>query len=93
MNGSPDESQSVTAGSEVALETARAAFEQTYPAYRSTSSLDQLRSREYGRLDEQGQVYLDYTGGSLYSESQVIEHLELLRTGVFGNPHSTSPAQ
>ncbi len=92
MNASSDGPQSVTAGAKVALETAQAAFEQAYPAYCSTSSLDQLRSREYGRLDEQGQVYLDYTGGSLYSESQVIEHLELLRTGVFGNPHSTSPA-
>jgi molybdenum cofactor sulfurtransferase len=36
-------------------------------------------------------VYLDYTGAGLYGDSQVAEHLELLRRGVFGNPHSLNP--
>ncbi len=62
-----------------------------YPEYAGTAVLDQLRSSEYRRLDEQGQVYLDYTGGSLHAESQVDEHMKLLRSGVFGNPHSTNP--
>ena len=53
--------------------------------------LDELRAAEYGRLDATGAVYLDYTGGSLYAESQVEEHLQLLRDGVFGNPHSVNP--
>ena len=53
--------------------------------------LDELRATEYGRLDARGDVYLDYTGGSLYAESQVEEHLRLLRDGVFGNPHSANP--
>src|SRR4029077_18072945 len=35
---------------------------------------------------------LDYTGGSLYAESQLQKHFELLRSGVLGNPHSASPA-
>jgi selenocysteine lyase/cysteine desulfurase len=42
-------------------------------------------------LDEQRQVYLDYTGGSLYAESQIQKHFELLRSTVFGNPHSANP--
>ena len=37
-----------------------------------------LRAREYARLDAQDQVYLDYTGGGLYAESQLREHLALL---------------
>ena len=53
---------------------------------------DALRAREYARLDALDQTYLDYTGGGLYAESQVREHQELLRTGIFGNPHSNSPA-
>lgn len=53
--------------------------------------LDRLRATEYRRLDESGQVYLDYTGGSLYAESQIRRHMELLSGGVFGNPHSGSP--
>jgi molybdenum cofactor sulfurtransferase len=50
-----------------------------------------LRARDYARLDAGDQVYLDYTGGGLYAESQLLEHRELLRAGVFGNPHSGSP--
>jgi len=50
-----------------------------------------LRAREYARLDARDQVYLDYTGGGLYADSQLRQHQELLRDGVFGNPHSGSP--
>ncbi len=53
--------------------------------------IDQLRAREYSRLDSAGQVYLDYTGGSLYAASQIEKHLALLRDGVLGNPHSANP--
>ncbi|RMF02408.1 MAG: aminotransferase class V-fold PLP-dependent enzyme, partial [Chloroflexi bacterium] len=41
--------------------------------------------------DRQGQVYLDYTGGGLYADSQLREHISLLSNGVFGNPHSQNP--
>jgi len=51
-----------------------------------------LRAREFRRLDEQGHVYLDYTGSALYAESHVAAHAELLRGSLFGNPHSDSPA-
>ena len=63
-----------------------------YPAYLGTSVLDALREREYRRLDERGHVYLDYTGGGLYAVSQIEEHMRLLLSGIFGNPHSSSPA-
>jgi molybdenum cofactor sulfurtransferase len=62
-----------------------------YPGYAQTRALDQLRASEYRRLDEGRSVYLDYTGGSLYSESQIEQHFELLRSHVFGNPHSANP--
>jgi molybdenum cofactor sulfurtransferase len=52
---------------------------------------DQLRRREYARLDAGGHVYLDYTGAGLYADAQLAEHLELLRRSVFGNPHSLNP--
>ena len=50
------------------------------------------RAAEYGRLDASGQVYLDYTGGSLYAASQPTGHAEFLAGGVFGNPHSANRA-
>jgi selenocysteine lyase/cysteine desulfurase len=52
----------------------------------------ELRTREFARLDETAHAYLDYTGSALYPESLVTAHAALLREGVFGNPHSESPA-
>jgi selenocysteine lyase/cysteine desulfurase len=66
-------------------------FIHCYPAYLSTTALDELRASDYSRLDRNHENYLDYTGGSLYAESQVRRHQELLINGVFGNPHSTNP--
>ncbi len=62
------------------------------PSYRETQALDDLRAKDYRRLDDLGHTYLDYTGGGLYAESQVRQHLELLLGGVYGNPHSSSPS-
>ena len=62
------------------------------PEYASTDALDALRIRDYQRLDDQHQVYLDYTGGSLHAESQVVQHAALLNAHIFGNPHSASPS-
>ena len=67
------------------------AFLETYPEYAATSVLDDLRTEEFGRLDDLGQVYLDYTGAGLYAASQVQRHGALLTSGVFGNPHSGNP--
>jgi selenocysteine lyase/cysteine desulfurase len=51
---------------------------------------DELRRREYSRLDGARHVYLDYTGAGLYADSQITEHARFLRDHVFGNPHSAS---
>ena len=75
----------------VGVDESYADFIARYPGYADTAALDKLRATEYRRLDEQGQVYLDYTGGSLHAESQLQKHFELLRSAVFGNPHSASP--
>jgi molybdenum cofactor sulfurtransferase len=69
-----------------------AAFLTDYPEYAGTTQLDALRASDYRRLDDQQHVYLDYTGGSLYGDSLVRAHVELLTTQVFGNPHSASPS-
>ena len=73
------------------LEAAELAFRHDHPSYAETAVLDELRRTEFARLDRGGHVYLDYTGGGLYAESQVREHLRMLETGVFGNPHSINP--
>jgi molybdenum cofactor sulfurtransferase len=68
-----------------------AAFLHAYPSYAGTQSIDDLRTAEYPRLDAGEHIYLDYTGGGLYAESQLRQHQELLRNHVFGNPHSSNP--
>jgi len=73
------------------LSEAESAFRRRFPAYAATAALDGLRATDYARLDDQGHVYLDYTGGSLYAASQLREHLALLSSNVFGNPHSANP--
>ncbi len=67
------------------------AFHEEWPGYADTAVLDELRATDFRRLDEQGHVYLDYTGGGLYAESQIREHCDLLREHVLGNPHSINP--
>lgn len=67
------------------------AFLRAYPTYPSTKIIDDLRSVEYARLDLGGHIYLDYTGGGLYAESQLRAHNRLLAEHVFGNPHSSNP--
>jgi molybdenum cofactor sulfurtransferase len=56
-----------------------------------TALLDDLRARDFDRLDRGGHVYLDHTGAGLHPQSLVDAHAELLRGEVFGNPHSVNP--
>jgi molybdenum cofactor sulfurtransferase len=63
----------------------------THPNAGEPAAVDELRGREYARLDAGGHVYFDYTGAGLYAPLQLDEHLALLRDSVFGNPHSLNP--
>lgn len=51
-----------------------------------------LREKEFKRLEQQNQVYLDYTGGNLYPDSLLNKHFDFLKKSVLGNPHSTNPS-
>ena len=67
-------------------------FMSSYPAYAATFAIDDLRLREFGRLDEQRHVYLDYTGAALYPRCLARDHVALLEQFVLGNPHSANSA-
>ena len=77
--------------SKQAFELALREFEKRNSDYSSDAELSALRPTEFSRLKSSGTVYVDYMGGSLYPESLVSRHLELLKAGVFGNTHSDSP--
>jgi molybdenum cofactor sulfurtransferase len=74
------------------LAPAQAQFLREAPEYAATGSLDELRAAEYSRLDRDGMVFLDYTAGGLYGDSQVRDHAALMLSRIFGNPHSSNPA-
>jgi molybdenum cofactor sulfurtransferase len=73
------------------MENSYTEFIKKYPEYETTVSIDALRATDYSRIDRCGHVYLDYTGGGLYADSQVKKHLALLLDCVLGNPHSSNP--
>ncbi|MDT8433826.1 MAG: aminotransferase class V-fold PLP-dependent enzyme [Anaerosomatales bacterium] len=68
-----------------------ARFLERFPGYETGGDFEALRASDYSRLDRHGHIYLDYTGGGLYAESQVRSHHDMLAEGVFGNPHSHNP--
>ena len=70
---------------------AEAAFRRKHVGYAQTDALDAVRASEFARLDRGGHVYLGYTGGGLYASSQLREHMGLIASNVFGNPHSVNP--
>ncbi|MCB0009324.1 MAG: aminotransferase class V-fold PLP-dependent enzyme, partial [Anaerolineales bacterium] len=72
-------------------ESAQAAFDRSHGRGPAFAGLAALRRQEYGRLDARAQVYLDYTGGGLYAQSQLDAHMAQLATNVYGNPHSSNP--
>jgi len=80
-----------TTGDSVIRSASEADLLAAYPSYAETRALDALRADEFARIDRNGHAYLDFTGGSLYAESQVRQHFDMLREGVFGNPHSSNP--
>jgi molybdenum cofactor sulfurtransferase len=75
-----------------ALPVAAEQFARRYPEFAPDGPVAALRSSQYGRLDDEQHIYLDYTGGGLHASSQIDEHAQLLRSRVLGNPHSNNPS-
>ena len=46
-------------------------FVETYPSYRETWPIDDMRSREFSRLDESGEIYLNFEKAAPYGLSQM----------------------
>jgi hypothetical protein len=65
-------------------------FLKAFPEYQHTWILDTLRRTDFSRLDEAGETYVDYMGGSIYPESLLRAHMSFLNANVLGNTHSVS---
>jgi len=66
-------------------------FENFIPVSDEDLFFTRLRQTEYANLDKQNHTYLDFTGGNLYGQSQILKHQELLLQNILGNPHSVNP--
>ncbi|MFI9646388.1 aminotransferase class V-fold PLP-dependent enzyme [Streptomyces sp. NPDC052040] len=51
-----------------------------------------LRAEEFGHVDAGGHTYLDHTGAALPPRSLVLGSARRITGGLYGNPHSGSPA-
>ena len=47
---------------------------------------DALRRQEFARLDEAGEIYLDYTGSAIPAASLVAAHHQQIDRRILGNP-------
>lgn len=65
-------------------------FLRVYPEYKLTWPLDTLRKREYERLKQSDEVYMDYMGASLYPEGLIRSNSTFLCQTILGNTHSFS---
>ncbi|KAL4427707.1 hypothetical protein ABPG75_001796 [Micractinium tetrahymenae] len=54
--------------------------------------IDELWQREIAPRMPPGETYLDYTGSTLYLNSQLEAALKELEAGIYGNPHSINPS-
>ena len=75
------------AASELNKQKKYADFCQNFPQWLLTTHMEKIIEREYApRLGDV--VYLDYTGASIYSKTQIERHSKDLLESLYGNPHS-----
>lgn len=74
------------------LNTAYRDFAAHYPEYHGDPNLDALRLREFSRLKEGQEVYVDYANSSIAPESLIAKHADTLRGEILIHPGLDSPS-
>jgi len=74
------------------LDDAYRDFATYYPEYNGDPDLDALRLKEFSRIKETQEVYVDYVNGSIAPESIIVKHAEILRGEILGHPGLDSPS-
>eukprot|EP00201_Polytomella_parva_P019889 CAMPEP_0175045484 /NCGR_PEP_ID=MMETSP0052_2-20121109/4452_1 /TAXON_ID=51329 ORGANISM="Polytomella parva, Strain SAG 63-3" /NCGR_SAMPLE_ID=MMETSP0052_2 /ASSEMBLY_ACC=CAM_ASM_000194 /LENGTH=457 /DNA_ID=CAMNT_0016309027 /DNA_START=682 /DNA_END=2052 /DNA_ORIENTATION=- len=73
--------------------TEKLAFLKQYHAdYGYNGRIDELYPREVGCRMQPNEHYVDYTGSSVYCQSQIDAVFQEFRQHMFGNPHSENPS-
>ena len=74
------------------LNSAYRDFVARYPEYNSNPGLDALRLKEFSRIKENQDVYIDYSSGSIAPESLIVKHADILRGEILSHPGLSSPS-
>jgi len=61
-------------------------FVARYPEYNGDPDLDTLRLKEFSRIKESQEVYVDYANGSIAPESLIVKHADILRGEILSHP-------
>ena len=86
-------SSSNSSSSDPELAQAKAEFLSAHgAAYGYGGQIDGLYPVEVGVRMQPGEHYLDYTGSSVYCQSQLEAVFQELRSHMYGNPHSANPS-
>ncbi|MFI8415603.1 aminotransferase class V-fold PLP-dependent enzyme [Serratia sp. NPDC078593] len=70
-------------------QTMRQSFLAEHPAY-AEDKVEALRQSNFSRLDANRMIYLDHVGGTLAPHCLIEEDYQMLKSTIFGNPHSGS---
>jgi hypothetical protein len=74
------------------LDDAYRDFVVRYPEYNGDPDLEALRLKEFSRIKESQEVYVDYVNGSIAPESLIVKHADILRGEILGLPGLDSPS-
>ena len=67
-------------------------FVARYPEYNGDPNLDALRLKEFSRIKESQEVYVDYVNGSIAPESLIVKHADILCGEILSHPGLDSPS-
>ncbi|GMH33807.1 hypothetical protein BSKO_01641 [Bryopsis sp. KO-2023] len=71
----------------------KAAFLEAHSeSYGYEGRIDELYKKEVGCRMQPNEHYMDYTGSSVYCQSQIDAAFDELKSNMFGNPHSQNPS-
>jgi len=74
------------------LDDAYRDFVARYPEYNGDPDLDALRLKDFSRIKESQEVYVDYVNGSIAPKSLIVKHADILRGEILGHPGLDSPS-
>jgi hypothetical protein len=88
----PSFSKSSGSRAKKGLNSAYRDFVARYPEYIGDPDLYTLQLKEFSRIKESQDVYVDYASGSIAPDSLIVKHADILRGEILCHPGFDSPS-